>query len=149
MSLGPIQRLMTNPLASALDTVLAYKGPQQLETWIRSHTVMIDEIPDGGLEESVRSHPMLKRIAGKAVRNALAGWNVEWAAETLDVMWSIAPSIAAEQAAPDYQPQLTEALQHMCQRLAEPDAFPWFCDQCAGIAQRIQAVLSDNPGSAS
>jgi hypothetical protein len=149
MSLGPVQRLLTNPMAVALDRVLAVHGPATLEQWIQGHTRMVDEIPAGGLEEAVAGHPMLKRVAGGVISRALDGWGPEWAAAVLDTMYAVAPAVAVEEAPPPYQERLAVALQQMCQRLAQPDAFPWFCAQCGLVAARVQAVLRDNPAPAS
>lgn len=144
MSLGIVQQLITNPMASALDEVLGWNGPETLEGWIRTNTAMIEEIPAGGLEDGVRSHPMLRRVAGPAIRQALAGWDPDWAATTLTVMYGVAPAVAQKKW-PQVHEQVTEAIRQMCQRLGQPDAFPWFCDQCAAVAERIRTILSDNP----
>ncbi len=151
MSLGPVQRLLTNPMAVALDQILADRGPQVLEQWIVTQATLVDQLPPGGLETAVAHHPLLRRVAGRTVSRALAGWSPEWAAALLDTMWAVAPSVAQTAAPPAYHERLTTALQAMCARLAEPAVFPWFVRETGALAARVRQVLGvdDNPAAPS
>jgi hypothetical protein len=147
VSLGPIQRLLTNPMAVAVDQILADRGPQVLDQWIATQATLIDEVPTGGLEDAIAQHPLLRRVAGRTVKRALASWSPEWAAALLDTMWGVAPSVAQTAAPPAYHEQLTAAIQAMCARLGEPRVFPWFVRETGTLADRVRQALGpdDNP----
>jgi hypothetical protein len=141
VSLGPVQRLLTNPMAVALDQILADRGPQVLDQWITTQATLIDQVPPGGLEDAVAHHPLLRRVAGRTVSRALTHWSPEWAAALLDTMWSVAPSVAQTVAPPAYHDQLTQAIQAMCARLADPAVFPWFVRETGTLADRVRQAL--------
>lgn len=140
-----VQQLLANPIAVALDGVLAYHGPDQLATWLRDQTAVVELVPLDGLAEGIWAHPFLLKLGRKPIRRALEAWSVPESAELLDVMLGVAPAVAQEQAPPALQPQLTEALRAMCVQLGQPAAFPWFCRQCNALRAKVLSVLDDNP----
>lgn len=140
-----VQTILANPLAVSLDRVLAYHGPATLQAWIRDQTTVTDLVSAEGLAEGVWSHPTLMKLGRSQIRRAFETWRIEESAALLDVMLGVAPAVAQEQAPPAQQIPLAQALQAMCQQLAQPTVFPWFCRQCDALRLRILAVLDENP----